>query len=214
MELTQHHMLSAGRAGTTSRRAMILGGVGLLHVAVITALITGMAGQIVRYVQPNLHVVDVYTQPPPKPTIVPKTPVLNQPDRPVVDRPIPVPRIVLAPVNPQPSVPVDPQPAHVNPPPADTLASAVVGTHTTPPYPGSAKLLSHQGTVVLLMTVSPQGDVVGATVTTSSGFADLDQAAIFWVVGHWKYKPATAGGVTVTSHTQAAVKFDLKQARG
>jgi outer membrane biosynthesis protein TonB len=46
----------------------------------------------------------------------------------------------------------------------------------------------------------------------SSGFPELDQAAVAWVVSHWKYKPAVQGGVTVTSQSQAAVRFDLKQA--
>ena len=95
---------------------------------------------------------------------------------------------------------------------ADSGAVGLTNTHTTPPYPSAASAASHQGTVVLLMTVSVQGDVVAATIVQSSGYSDLDQAAMSWVVAHWKYRPAVIAGTPAASQTEAAVKFDLKQA--
>jgi protein TonB len=209
MLLAQHNILSARPSGMTPRRAMIIGGVGLLHAAAIYALMNGMVANVIAYVQPPL-VVTVDTKAVDlKPVVVPHVPQLEHPVQPV-DAVVPPPRVDIA--------SEDPTPIHVtvapptNPPPADTGAAGLGSTHTTPPYPVAARTQSHQGTVLLQMTVSPMGDVVSATVLQSSGFPELDQAAVSWVVSHWKYKPAVQGGVTVTSQTQAAVKFDLRQA--
>src|SRR4029077_15754013 len=101
---------------------------------------------------------------------------------------------------------------HTQPPP-DSGATAVSGTHSSPPYPLEARALSHQGTALLQLTISPKGDVVIASVVQSSGYAELDAGAVSWVMAHWKYQPATGGGVAVTSQSEAAVKFDLKKAR-
>ena len=57
---------------------------------------------------------------------------------------------------------------------SDSAAFGVASTHSTPPYPLDARALGHAGTVLLQITISPQGDVVSATVVQSSGFAELD----------------------------------------
>ena len=77
----------------------------------------------------------------------------------------------------------------------------------------TASRLSQEGKVLLHLTISAEGNVAGASVTQSSGFADLDQSAVAWVLAHWKYKPAIRGGVAVASATDAAVVFSLKNAR-
>ena len=51
-------------------------------------------------------------------------------------------------------------------------------------------------------------------VLNHEGYAELDAAAVSWVQAHWKYKPAFQNGIAVTSQAQAAVKFDLRTARG
>jgi protein TonB len=124
----------------------------------------------------------------------------------------PIPDIVIASETPSQITTVVPPP---NPPTpiADSGASGVMNTHTTPPYPPLANKMSHQGTVLLQIVVTAQGDVASATVTNTSGFEELDQAAIAWVVAHWKYKPAIQNGLPIPSQTSAAVKFDLKMAR-
>ncbi|MEI9931647.1 MAG: energy transducer TonB [Rhizomicrobium sp.] len=99
------------------------------------------------------------------------------------------------------------------PPVADTYASGISSTHSPPDYPPLARRLGEQGSVRLGLTISATGEVTGATVVQSSGFADLDQMATDWVIGHWKYKPATHDGVAVPTQTQAVVVFNLKNAR-
>jgi protein TonB len=209
MLLPKHQVLGAHSGVMTPRRAGIITGVGVLHVLAVWALISGMAGAITKYVPPDLIVTvtptsDPQTVPPP-----PK-PVLAQPVQPT-DPTIPPPDISIASSEPPP-ITVAPT-NNANPPPADSGPASMTNTHTTPPYPQEARSASHQGTVLLNITVGPQGDVMNAVVAQSSGFAELDQAAVSWVIGHWKYKPATQDSVPMTSTTQAAVKFDLKQAQ-
>ena len=212
MLLPKHEILSARSSGMSTRRAMTLGGVALLHVGAVFVLITGMAGTIVKSLPRDLTVIDIAdTQTPPKPVTVPTPPKLVQPSTPVET--IPPPVIDTAPPPNTTTITV----AMTQTPPTqatpDTAASGVTNTHTTPPYPVMARAAGHQGIVMLTITVGPTGEVANAVVAQSSGFPELDQAAVNWVMGHWKYKPAVQGGVAVTSTTQAAVKFDLQQAR-
>jgi protein TonB len=210
MLMPRHEILSARSSGMTPRSAMIVGTVAMLHVAVVYALISGMAGTIIRSLPPDLTVVRIVEQTtPPKPVtlpvqkmVVPTTPTET----------VPVPKIDIAPDPVAKPITVASTPTNLIPPTPDTGAAGVTSTHSTPPYPVAARTASHQGTVLLSMTVGLTGDVTAATVVQSSGFPELDQAAVDWVIGHWKYKPAVQGGVAVTSTTQAAVKFDLRQA--
>ena len=211
MEAVQHLILSSRPSGMTPRRAMIIGGVALLHVAAIYGLMNGMVGKAINAISPPIVLVKIEKTVDPKPVPVPAKPVLQQPAQP---REVTVQPPIIAVVNNDPNViRLPPTPVNPQPPVADSGAAGLTNTHTTPPYPVEARTMSHQGTVLLQMTVTAQGDVASASVVTSSGFAELDQAAIAWVVGHWKYKPAIQGGNAVPSQIQAAVSFDLKTAR-
>jgi protein TonB len=204
--MPKHDIISAQPAGITPRRALTIGGVGLLHVVAIYALIAGMATTIVRQVEHVVNV-DVIASDTPKTAPVPPKPVLVQP----ADPTIPPPDIVVASSGPT-SISLAPTNPNTMAVP-DSAAAGVGATHSTPPYPVEARALAHQGTVLLQLTISPQGDVVAANVVSSSGYPELDQTAVSWVIAHWKYRPAIQNGVPVTSQTRAAVKFDLRQAR-
>jgi protein TonB len=211
MQIAQHAILNSHSSGMTPKRAMTIGAVGLLHVAAIYGLMNGMIAKVFQPVPPPI-IVTMEKAVDTKPIPVPPQPQLRQPAEPR-EATIPVPELTIANTDPTPTLdlrptPVDPQPAM-----PDTNAAGLTNTHSVPPYPTEARTLAHQGTVLLNMMVTAQGDVVSATVVTSSGFAELDQAAISWVISHWKYKPAVQNGVAVPSQTQAAVKFDLKTAR-
>lgn len=105
------------------------------------------------------------------------------------------------------------QPQPVTPQVPDSAASGMSDTHTTPPYPADARNLSQQGTVTLMLSIDAIGVVTNAQVKTSSGYPELDQTAVNWVIAHWRYKPAIQNGQPVASTSLAAVKFDLRQAR-
>lgn len=163
--------------------------------------------------------------PPPTPTTVqilkpdvPPTPV-TKPAQPTLIKPITTPEAFV----PKPVIQVQSPPdqnsilattQQQSPQPAipDSAASGVMDTHTTPPYPPDARNLSQQGTVTLALSIDTTGAVTNAQVRTSSGYPELDQTAVSWVIAHWRYKPAIHDGVAVASTSLAAVKFDLRQA--
>jgi len=208
MHAPTHEILSG--TGPSSRRTMIIGSVAMLHVLIVYALISGMAGQIAKYVPNDIvaRIIDDKTKtadvpPPPTPALV--QPAVDTVVKPVIDvQSDQPPSITLQPAQPNNTPSAQP----------DTGAAGVSSTHSTPPYPALARLAVHQGTVLLTIVVTAQGDVASASVIQSSGFPELDQAAVEWVQAHWKYKPAMQNGQPVPSQTQAAVKFDLRQARG
>jgi protein TonB len=207
MLMTNHEIMSGRPSGLTPNRVMAMTGVGLLHVAAIYALISGMAAKIVKLVPPDLQVAWVDTVIPHHTVPIPPEPKMAVPTK--FDLPtVPIPDVPNTDTG---KKGINGTAQQTSPAP-DHAAMGLSSTHSTPPYPNDARALSHQGTVLLQITVSPQGDVVAATVVQSSGFGELDQAAVSWVVAHWKYNPAILGGVPVTSQTQAAVKFDLKEA--
>lgn len=201
--------------GMTPERVVGIGFVVLFHVLAVWAIVAGLGQRIIKFVDPPpiTLIMPKVDQPPPPPAPV-KPPEVTLPQTTVIET-VPLPRFTIA-DDTAPRIPD--QVATLQPPPerftvADSAASGVAGTHTIPPYPMTAIRLSEEGRVMLHLTISAEGNVAGASVTQSSGFADLDQSAIAWVLTHWKYKPAFRDGVAVASATDAAVVFSLKDAR-
>ena len=58
-----------------------------------------------------------------------------------------------------------------------------------PAYPDAAQVNGEQGDVILRLKVSDTGRVRGVAVQHSSGFPDLDNAAVAGVMS-WRYLPA------------------------
>ncbi|MCX7970011.1 MAG: energy transducer TonB [Negativicutes bacterium] len=65
-----------------------------------------------------------------------------------------------------------------------------------PDYPRAARRAGRQGTVVLRLHIAGDGTVDTVMVATSSGFGDLDQAAVA-AVGQWRFRPAAPCWSTV-----------------
>jgi periplasmic protein TonB len=200
------HALPA-QPGTGWRRYAGLGLALLLNGVLIWALTNALGVKLSVYTPPVLE-----------------TKVIDLPQtRPRQEVPLPQPqleKVIPTEQVPEPVIQVAPQVAPtIQVPPqqpvqaADASAAGLINTHTTPPYPPVARRLGQEGRVVLSITIGSDGSVVAAQVASSSGFPELDQAALNWVKAHWRYTPAMQGGVAVPSTTQAAVKFDLKQAR-
>jgi protein TonB len=190
------------------RRAMSLGLVGILHVALIWALVTGLAQRFVKHLPPVLEATIVdQTTPQTKQMVAPK-PEMVQPQEATVPPPDFQVQTDVA-----PPIQVAVAPTAPASPPVSAAASSINNTHTTPPYPEQARRAGVQGTVRLHISVTAQGTVSNATVVTSSGNPELDFNAVAWVIAHWKYKPALASGTPVASETEANVVYDLKHAR-
>jgi len=97
--------------------------------------------------------------------------------------------------------------AETNPPmPPDRSLIGIASTHTVPPYPPIARRIGAEGKVILRLTVSAEGRVTQADIVTSSGRADMDEAAQQWILAHWRYKPILGAAV---GHTLASVAFSL-----
>jgi TonB family protein len=75
-------------------------------------------------------------------------------------------------------------------------------------YPLSALAWGHQGRTVLEFTITDEGHVENPKIRTSSGHADLDDAALSCVV-HWRYRPATQDGKPIAVGWMAAVVWDI-----
>lgn len=209
---------------STASRAAALAGAGIIEVALIGAMLSGLGARIIREIPRTLSVVDIVQPEPPKSEPIPiPEPELVQPAMPTVAlpdirirRPLPAhaitavavakpvvsPVIVAKPVLPQPAAPIP-----------ETPLKSVAATHTTPPYPEISRRLGESGSVQLHIDVDAGGGVTDVSVTRSSGHARLDQAALDWVKTRWRYHAATRNGAAIPSATDALVVFDLKSAR-
>jgi TonB family protein len=68
----------------------------------------------------------------------------------------------------------------------------IASTHKIAPYPPDAVQNHEAGRALLRVVVNKEGDVSEATVTKSSGFTDLDEAALISVKENWRWQPPPA----------------------
>lgn len=77
-----------------------------------------------------------------------------------------------------------------------------------PPYPLEARQLHEQGTVILKLLLSTDGQVSEVSIAMSSGSDCLDQAALN-AVRKWRWKPPTRNGETVPVLSMVTIPFVL-----
>ena len=77
-----------------------------------------------------------------------------------------------------------------------------------PPYPQESKASHEEGLVMLAVSINESGEVTSVSVSQSSGFSRLDQAAREGV-SHWRFRPARVAGFAVASHLAVPVRFRL-----
>lgn len=82
--------------------------------------------------------------------------------------------------------------------------------HPQPPYPDSALAGGEQGTVLVDLYVRPNGTIEKYKVARSSGFGDLDDAAVEGVL-NWHFVPAVQNGDPVSDWTTVKIVFELPQ---
>jgi protein TonB len=80
-----------------------------------------------------------------------------------------------------------------------------------PPY--SARMIreGNQGTIDLEVYVQPNGRVGDARVVRSTGFEELDRAALAEAKRNWRLLPATRDGVPIAQWHRLRVTFRLNQ---
>ncbi|RKP57617.1 energy transducer TonB [Pararobbsia silviterrae] len=118
--------------------------------------------------------------------------------------------------------PTPPQP-HASAPPATPAPSAAMplpvpgdaGKHANlicdipaPPYPSRARRLGHEGTVELAVNIDASGRITDAQVKKSSGYDDLDDAAVqAMLAGHCD--PLMQAGHPVSTSAVQPLSFHL-----
>jgi len=80
--------------------------------------------------------------------------------------------------------------------------------HTVNVYPHVALRNRQQGTVVLRLLVLPNGEVGDVNVVKSSGYPQLDAAALV-ETGNWRYLPAVRDGEPVSAEIDVAIRFKM-----
>jgi protein TonB len=83
-----------------------------------------------------------------------------------------------------------------------------VGRRVDPVVPVEARRARMQGTVVLAVTISPEGVPSAVDVVRSSGHFLLDRAAqeALW---QWRFDPARRGGVPVEERIAIPISFRI-----
>ena len=138
---------------------------------------------------------------PPKPKFVETPePMPSIPDAVDIPKPAEKPTLAQLPPNSRPTP--QPRQARIDAPPRPKRA-------IKPDYPKGSRQRGEQGDVVIEMTVNSQGEVDKASVVTSSGFAELDEAALR-AVRSAKFTPAKSGRESVASTARLTLTFKLR----
>lgn len=207
-------MLASATAKTPQQRLGGIAGVVVIHAAIIYAFLTTLGVVKIPKTVSDLIVVNVpdlpkKTEPPATPPPVIGAPPIENAILPVVTLNYEASQpaaITLPPVPPaQPAVQGPSLPA----PPAFVAPVSIANTHTIPDYPPLSRRLGEYGTARLMLTVSSSGSVSDAVIVNSSGYRRLDEAAIAWIKGHWRYRPAREGSKPVAAQVGAVVEFRL-----
>ncbi len=203
--------------------------VGLIHVAVGYALVTGLAYSAVQKAIERVTTVDIDEPEPPEPEDEPPPPPPEQtaPPPPVAPPPpisvatsapqivtqpnIPPPAPVVREIIPAPVAPVAPPPPKF--PPKDPQPRGNTGRWvTTNDYPSRALREEREGTTRVNLTVNTDGRVTNCVVTSSSGHSDLDEAVCKNATRRARFRSATNGdGQEVTGTYSFAVRWQMPE---
>jgi protein TonB len=196
-----------------------------IHALAIGALIQ-VRNHVQRMEEARLTVVNLAPPPPPpaaetpppppsKPEVVAPPPIVQTPVPPVPQvqtTPDPVPVPVPTPAAVAVAVPGPPAPA-APPAPPSTVQGGDLGAQMVagkpPRYPIESRRKREQGTVVLTLILGIDGAVESVSVSQSSGFSRLDNAARDAVKG-WRWKPTIRGGQPVRVKGVVEIPFILR----
>ncbi|WP_211450727.1 energy transducer TonB [Collimonas antrihumi] len=200
----------------------------LMHIAVVYALVTGLARKVVDVIQEPVitKIIEEIKPPPPPPpppdkptppapkTAAPPPPYVPPPE--VKVQPQPQENVIAAvtnvkpPTNDLPTSVAQPSAAVTQAPAAPAHTSArVAGNCEKPEYPRTSLRNEEQGSVNVKLTIGADGSVVDAAIEKSSGFKELDRATLkAWSLCH--FTPAMADGQPVQSTTRMQYVWKLE----
>lgn len=92
---------------------------------------------------------------------------------------------------------------------AKVVSDPMAINRIVPVYPRSARRKGHEGDVTVEVFVAEDGGIAHAAVVTSSGYAELDEAALV-AVRSARFTPASEDGVSVRGELRLTFAFRLK----
>jgi periplasmic protein TonB len=199
----------------SGRRGAALLAVLILHVLIVWAFYTGLAGKLVQTIIPPVEIAqidkpkDIDKPPPPPPKLEEIKPYVPPPE--FVD--------IQAPQ--QETTPIwfvthtnrrAPFAAPPPPPPRPGTAIKMDPKHPLKIgedyYPDASKRANEEGRCIVLMTVSADGKITNESIQTSSGFPRLDEACLKGVHGQ-RMLPATEDGKPVEKTVSIPIVWKL-----
>lgn len=207
-----------------TRKFVGIGIVILLHLAVVYALVNGLARKVVEIVQAPLEtkIIEELKKlpppPPPKPKEQPPQ-VVAQP-KPTTPPPVYVPPVevaIPATAGNAPSISAttqatpasEPVAAPAPKPPVLVAPVANAASCRKPIYPAVSRRNEEEGVVVLRFLVAPNGSVIKSEIKSSSGFERLDEAARQGL-SLCNFKPGTADGQPTEAWAQMKYEWRLE----
>lgn len=176
------------KTADASRRLTGLIVVVLFHVAVVYALVTGLARKVVEVIKPPIEtkiIEDVKppppdTPPPPPPKLAPPPPAFIPPPEVNIQVPSSAQQNVITSVTNAPPLPQPVQPIQRQAQATGIRVQPVIDAARScpqPEYPAASRRNEEAGTVTLRFLIGVDGKVVDSKVESSSGYSRLDEAA-------------------------------------
>lgn len=208
--------------GMSRNRMIALGLVGLLHIFLGYAFITGLALKAVKAIVQPLETVNVKEEapppeepPPPPPKDIEIPPFVPPPEVSVAqDSPptITTQTTVAQPDPPKfapPAPPAPPAPVALAPPSAATPKGRG-NAFSDDDFPDASRRAEEAGVTRVSYTVDVDGKVSACNVTQSSGFPRLDDATCKIIMRRFRFNPATRDGKPVQETKAQPVRWQLK----
>jgi periplasmic protein TonB len=205
-----------GRGRLGSAAAVVV-----IHVAAIFGLLAALnQGALMKELRVIQAAIDapqeIPREPPPVPEDFrkPTPPIAILPEFTVQKAVVPASSITTVPVPPQsaraPAMAPAAQPAPAYTVPRNDPLRPIMSTHTSPPYPAIARRLNEEGTTLMKLTISPQGNVSECQIVESSSSTRLDEAGCDFVTSNWRWQPPTSAGKAVSAKTLVSIQWDLR----
>jgi periplasmic protein TonB len=190
----------------------------ILHILIVWAFYTGLAGKLIQKVIPPVEIAqiekpkEVDKPPPPPPKLEEIKPFVPPPEFVDIQQAPAQTNAITETTN------VKQAPAPVAPPAPvqhNIVRAAVDPKHPFPNsedyYPDSSRRAGEEGRCIVEFTVATDGRIADPSVTTSSGHPKLDEACIKLIKAAPKLKPATEDGKPIESKLSVPIVWKLHQ---
>jgi protein TonB len=197
----------------SGRRGAALIAVIILHIGIVWAFYTGLAGKLVQTIIPPVEIAqidkpkDIDKPPPPPPKLEEIKPFVPPPEFVDIQQPLAETTAITqtTQVNRPPPPPVVAAPKQGTPPRQDPKHPLKIGEEW---YPDASKRANEEGRCVVTVTVAADGRITNESLQSSSGFQRLDDACLKAVHG-LRMLPATEDGKPVEKTVALPIAWKL-----